>query len=97
MNKTISFASLLLATTCYSTSFAGNPEDDFFQYAEEKVMQAISSQRTWGGPTEGPAVLHEKNIILSPQTYVTAVFMVLGKAYLKPFLRSIGTFVLSTV
>lgn len=63
MNKTINFASLLLATTCYSTSFAGNPEDDFFQYAEEKVMQAISSQRTWGGPTDGPAVLHEKSII----------------------------------
>ncbi|MEL0607025.1 substrate-binding domain-containing protein [Vibrio echinoideorum] len=63
MNKILSFAGLLLATTCSSSSFAGNQEDEFFKYAEEKVMRAVSSQLTWGGPTQGPAVLHEKSII----------------------------------
>ena len=63
MNKRLNFASLLLAITCYSQSFAGNHEGDFFQYAEEKVMRAVSNQRTWNGPTQGPAVRHEKNVI----------------------------------
>ncbi|MDA0151392.1 substrate-binding domain-containing protein [Vibrio sp. Makdt] len=63
MNKIFNFASALLAITCSSTSFAGYPEDVFFKYAENKVTRAVSYQTTWGGPTAGPAIRHEKSII----------------------------------
>lgn len=76
MNKRLNFASLLLATTCYSQSFAGNHEDDFFQYAEEKVMRAVSNQRTWDGPMQGPAVRHEKTLFLSRLTCAMVACMV---------------------
>ncbi|MCZ8486811.1 hypothetical protein O9993_21270 [Vibrio lentus] len=58
----------MLATTCYQ-SFAGN-QNDFFQYAEEKVMRAVSNQRTWDGPMQAilRCVTSEKTLFLSSQT-----------------------------
>ena len=63
MNKKLNFASLILASHCLSPCFANTTEQEFFEYAEEKVMRAVSSQQHWDGPTQGPKVRHEKNVI----------------------------------
>jgi ribose transport system substrate-binding protein len=62
MNKMLIFVSWLLVGTWVTPSLADN-EQQFFEYAKEKVIRAVSSQQHWDGPTEGPSIRHEKNVI----------------------------------
>lgn len=62
MNKMLKYVILLLVIVSIPPSFADN-DSLFFEYAKEKVTRAVASQQQWDGPTQGPKVLHEKNVI----------------------------------
>ncbi|BCL69554.1 putative ABC-type sugar transport system,periplasmic component [Vibrio nigripulchritudo MADA3029] len=63
MTKIIRRAVSLFAIAFSSSSFADGAEGDFLAYAQEKVAKAIASNQIWDGPTDGPRITRDKNII----------------------------------
>lgn len=63
MHKVLNLASVLLASVCSLPLFADTTDTDFFTYAKDKVTLAIASDQAWDGPSSGPKIVHDRNII----------------------------------
>ncbi|NRA55795.1 MAG: substrate-binding domain-containing protein [Gammaproteobacteria bacterium] len=50
-----------------SSSFVHSHDDDFFDFAQQKVEQAVEKNTVWDGPTQGPKIVHDRNIIFIAQ------------------------------
>lgn len=63
MKKIIRWSVSWFIVAYSSYSIANTFDGDFLAYAREKVAKAVASDLNWDGPTDGPKMVHEKNII----------------------------------
>ncbi len=63
MKKIISWFICLFLVSYSSHSLAEAFKGEFLAYAKDKVSKAVANNRNWDGPTNGPKIVRQKNII----------------------------------